>query len=136
MPPTRLHSDLQRARAALLEAELTSRSADRYLAAQHAALRTAAVILAARSHPAVGAHRSRPRNAWQLVAVVAPEFGEWAAYFAATEGKRDAVRAGATAIVSTREADDLVRDVEQLLGLVERSLGRVVPESDERREAR
>ena len=39
--------------------------------------------------------RSRPRNAWRMVADVAPELGEWAGFFAATEAKRDAVRAGA-----------------------------------------
>jgi len=122
MPPARLHADLQRARSALLEAELTPRAADRYLAAHHAALRIAAVILAGRSDPAASVRRARPRNAWALVATVAPELAEWAAYFAATEGKRDAVRAGATAIVTAREADDLVRDAHQLLSLVERSL--------------
>ena len=122
MPPARLHADLQRARSALLEAELTPRAADRYLAAHHAALRIAAVILAGRTDPAGSTRRTRPRNAWALVAKVAPELGEWAAYFAATEGKRDAVRAGVTAIVTAREADDLVRDAHQLLCLVERSL--------------
>ena len=53
---------------------------------------------------------------------MAPEFGEWAAFFAATKGKRDAVHAGATAIVSAREADDLVRDAQAFLALVERAL--------------
>ena len=44
-------------------------------------------------------------------------------FFAATEAKRDAVRAGATSIVSAREADDLVRDARAFLSLVERSIG-------------
>jgi len=57
-----------------------------------------------------------------LLAEVAPELGEWAAFFAATEGKREAVRAGAAAIVSAREADDLVRDAQTFLDLVERAL--------------
>lgn len=122
MPPARPHTDLQRARAALLQAELTPRPADRYLAAHLAALRIAAVILAGRRPTGSRAARGRPRNTWELVATVAPELREWAAYFAATEGKRDAVRAGASAIVSAREADDLVRDAQQLLSLVERSL--------------
>jgi len=57
-----------------------------------------------------------------MLADVAPEFAEWAAFFAATEAKREAVRAGATTIVSAREADDLVRDAQSFLGLVERSV--------------
>jgi hypothetical protein len=51
------------------------------------------------------------------------KLAEWAAFFAATQAKRDAVRAGATSIVSAREADDLVRDVEAFLRLVERAVG-------------
>jgi len=58
-----------------------------------------------------------------MLAEVAPELAEWAAFFATTEAKRDAIRAGATAIVSAREADDLVRDVEAFLRLVERAVG-------------
>jgi hypothetical protein len=56
-----------------------------------------------------------------MLADVAPEFAEWAAFFAATEAKREAVRAGATTIVSVREADDLVRDAQCFLTIVERS---------------
>jgi hypothetical protein len=121
---SRFDDDLQRARAAVLEAELASRPSERFLAAHAAALRVAAIVLAVRAHPAPGRHRTRPRNAWQLLAEVAPEFGEWAAFFAASEGKRDAVRAGVTSIVGVREADDLVRDAELFLALVERALGR------------
>jgi len=120
----RLDDDLLRVRAAMVEAELSNRPSERFLAAHAAALRVAAVVLALRAHPALGRHRNRPRNAWRLLAEVAPEFGEWAAFFAATEGKRDAVRAGATSIVSMREADDLVRDAQLFLALVERVLGR------------
>jgi hypothetical protein len=54
---------------------------------------------------------------------VAPELAEWAAFFAATEGRRDAIRGGATSIVSAREADDLVRDARAFLRLVERAIG-------------
>jgi hypothetical protein len=70
-----------------------------------------------------------------MLAEVAPELAEWAAFFAATEAKRDAIRAGATTIVSAREADDLVRDARAFLRLVERAVGfsavseRAVPES-------
>jgi hypothetical protein len=58
-----------------------------------------------------------------MLAEVAPELAEWAAFFAATEGKRDAIRAGATSIVSAREADDMVRDAAAFLRLVERAVG-------------
>ena len=122
---SRFENDLRRARAAIVEAELSTRASERFLAAHAAALRVAAIVLALRAHPALGRHRARPRNAWQVLAEVAPEFGEWAAFFAATEGKRDAVRAGATSIVTVREADDLVRDAQLFLALVERALGRI-----------
>lgn len=117
-----LQSDLARARAALTEAELAERPSDRYLAAHLAALRIAAIVLALRAHPSRTG--GRPRNAWLVLAEVAPEFAEWASFFAASEGKRDAVRAGAVSIVSARDADDLVRDAQTFLRLVERRLPR------------
>ena len=52
-----------------------------------------------------------PRDVWQLLAEVAPEYAEWAGFFASSALKRQAVQAGAVAVVSAREADDLVRDV-------------------------
>ena len=118
-----LRTGLHRAETAIIEAELTDRPSERFLAAHHAALQVAAVVLALRTSPAVRGQRSRPRNAWRMVADVAPELGEWAGFFAATEAKRDAVRAGAVSIVSTREADDLVRDARAFLSLVERLVG-------------
>lgn len=120
-PPASLRADLQRAHAAILEAELAEHPSERFLAAHLAALRVAAIILTVRGGPSSGG-RSRRRSAWEVVADVAPEFGEWAAVFAATEAKRDAVRSGARAIVSAREADDLVRDARAFLGAVEGSL--------------
>jgi hypothetical protein len=125
MPESRFHTDIQRAREAIIEAELAPQPSDRYVAAHHAALLVAAILLAARADPAESARRTRPRNAWRMLSAVAPEFAEWAAFFAATEGKRDAVRAGATTIVSAREADDLVRDAQTFLSLVERRVDEV-----------
>jgi len=98
---------LEGADAALLEAELASSAADRYQRAQVAALRVAAVVLAVRALPR---RSSRPRPVWQVLAKAAPEYSEWAGFFAATHLKQQAVAAGATAIVSAREADDLYRD--------------------------
>jgi HEPN superfamily protein len=139
MPESRFHTEIQRARAAIMEAELAQQPSDRYVAAHLAALRVAAILLAARADPAESARRTRPRNAWRMLSAVAPEFAEWAAFFAATEGKRDAVRAGATTIVSAREADDLVRDAQTFLGLVERrvtELARGTPAENRRPIAR
>ena len=110
---------LDGARAALVGADLAETTADRYLLAQLAALRVAARVLEARAH-ATG--RGRLRNVWQLVGEVAPEFAEWAGYFAATQARRQAVAAGATAIVSSREADDLVRDARAFHDVVARRL--------------
>ena len=99
--------ELERARDALVSAELAGTPAERYLAAQLAALRVAAAVIAARGRP--GRSR-RPRNAWQLVGQLAPELAEWAGFFATTQLKQQAVAAGATALVAEREADDLLRD--------------------------
>jgi hypothetical protein len=48
---------------------------------------------------------------------VAPELGEWSAFFAAGARKRAAAEAGLD-IVSHREADDLVRDADTFLARV------------------
>ncbi len=123
MTTDELRADLARARSAVAAAELADRAADRYLAAHLAALRVAAVVLAACAPPAQRRGRGgRPRSAWEVLAEVAPGLGEWAAYFAATQGKRQAVQAGASAIVTVREADDLVRDAQQFLAEVERRI--------------
>ena len=119
---TAIQIDLRRARTALIEAELSPQPSDRFLAAHLAALRVAAIVLALRARP--GRIGSRPRQAWSVLAEVAPEFAEWAAFFAATERKREAVRAGETTLVNAREADDLVRDAQTFLDVVERALSR------------
>lgn len=110
---------LERARAALLGAELAEAAAERYLLAHLAALRVAAVVLGARAH---ATPRGRLHNVWQLVGEVAPEFAEWAGFFAATQVKRQAVAAGATAIITPREADDLLRDAHAFHDAVARRL--------------
>jgi hypothetical protein len=94
----------------------------RYAHAHLAALRAAAAVLAARAQPR-GRRSSRVRSAWVLLAEVAPELAEWAAFFAAGAGKRAAAEAGLRGVVSEREADDLLRDVETFLALVARILG-------------
>jgi len=92
--------------------------ADRYAAAHLAALRAAAAVLAARARPV----RGRRGSAWELMSKVAPEFAEWAAFFAAGSAKRQAAEAGIARLVSPRDADDMVRQVAAFLDLVEDSL--------------
>lgn len=93
--------------------------ADRYAIAHLAALRGGAAVLAARARPT----RGRQGSVWALMARVAPEFDEWAAFFAAGSAKRQAVQAGLPAGVTAREADDLVRQVALFLSLVGEGLG-------------
>jgi hypothetical protein len=57
-----------------------------------------------------------------LIARVAPEFAEWAAFFAAGSAKRQAAEAGLQRQVSAREADDMVRQVGAFLDLVDEAL--------------
>ena len=91
---------------------------ERYALAHLAALRGAAAVLACRARPAPPARRSRPTSAWVLLTQVAPELGEWATFFAAGARKRAAAEAGLPA-VTAREADDLLRDAEAFLAVVE-----------------
>jgi hypothetical protein len=111
---------LAAARRGLGEAMVEPRPGERYAAAHLAALRGAAAVLAARAHPAPG--RRGPRSAWELLALAAPEMTEWATFFSAGAGKRAAAEAGLD-VVSSREADDLLRDAETFLALVDTTLG-------------
>ncbi|MHB8339981.1 MAG: SAV_6107 family HEPN domain-containing protein [Mycobacteriales bacterium] len=98
---------------------------ERYVSAHLAALRAAAAVLAARAHPAPpGGRRSRPENVWTLLTRVAPEFGEWAAFFAASASKRAVAETGQPHAITAREADDLVRDASTFLELVSAALAR------------
>lgn len=101
-------------------AELADKPAERYLMAQLAIGQVAAVVIGARVDPA----RPHRRNLWRVIVEIAPDLGEWAGYFHAIQGKCDAVRAGATALVTSREADDLIRDAHAFADLVERRLTR------------
>jgi hypothetical protein len=62
-------------------------------------------------------------NVWVLLERVAPEYADWATYFAAGASVRAAVEAGAMSAVSSRAADDQVRSATEFLALVEDSLG-------------
>jgi hypothetical protein len=102
------------ARAVLERATGQSAPAVRYELAYLSALRSAAAVLACRARPR--SLRTRPRGIWRLLARAAPELGEWAEYFALVAEQRDALAAGRGA-VSSRQADDLLRDALLFSGL-------------------
>jgi hypothetical protein len=126
--PPRRYGDatdlLDRADRALAQARAADGPGRQYCCAHVAALRAAAAVLAVRTRP--GSRRGQ-RNAWELLTTVAPELGEWAAFFAAGAAKRAAAECGASTAVTTREADDLVRDVEHFVRVVEEVLGLARP---------
>ena len=119
--PATTHSYLERAAESLREAITTAEVPTRYATAHVSALRAAAALLAARATPTVPRRRGQ-KNAWVLLAEVAPELTEWAAFFASGASKRAAAEAGSTRAVTEREADDLVRDVGAFLVVVENFL--------------
>ncbi|MGZ6791501.1 MAG: SAV_6107 family HEPN domain-containing protein [Mycobacteriales bacterium] len=105
----------------LAEAAATTAPGQRYALAHLAALRAAAAVLSCRATPA-GPQRGRPKSAWVLLAAVAPELVEWAQFFAAGARKRAAAEAGLAGVVTPREADDLLRDAQAFLSVVETTL--------------
>jgi hypothetical protein len=121
--PAAAISLLEASRRGLLEAAGLDPAPQRYATAHLAALRAAAAMLAARARPETPTRRGRPTSAWVLLTAVAPELGEWAAFFAAGAVKRAAAEAGLPRSVTAREADDLVRDAGTFLAVVETTLG-------------
>jgi len=132
--PAATYSYLERSASSLREAIIDPDVGMRYAHAHVAALRATAALLAARATPTVPKRgRQAQRNAWTLLAEVAPEFAEWAAFFSAGAATRAAAESGSRRAVTEREADDLVRDADRFLGLVEESLGlrRHVPTAEQ-----
>lgn len=123
--PATTHSYLMRSAESLSEAIVARDVPTRYACAHVAALRAAAALLAARARPPATSRRRPQKNAWVLLAEVAPELAEWARFFAGGASKRAAAEAGSTRAVSEREADDLVRDADRFLATVETTLGMV-----------
>jgi uncharacterized protein (UPF0332 family) len=119
VPEPALHL-LSQAERGLAHASLDPEPAQRFAQAYLAALRAAAALLAVRGRP----HRahSRPMSVWTLLASVAPELREWAAFFASWSSTRASVQAGITRAVTPRSADDLVRQSGQFLDLVTRAI--------------
>ena len=121
-PPAALDL-LAQARAGLEEAALLETPNERYATAHLAALRTAAAVLAAsgRTEPTVR-RRAKSRSAWEVLPEIAPELTAWSALFASGAPRRARAEAGIRGAASTRDADDLIRDVAMFLRLVERML--------------
>jgi SAV_6107-like HEPN len=111
---------LDRSRDGLLQAVAARSPAERYITAHLSALRAAAAVLAARGRPSP---RGGPRSVWEVLPRIAPELGEWAAFFAATASRRAAVEAGRGEVIAPRAADDLLRDAATFHHLVESYLG-------------
>ncbi|WP_127782488.1 SAV_6107 family HEPN domain-containing protein [Rhodococcus sp. X156] len=102
---------LEQAEVGLQQARRAAAVELRFSQAQLAALRAGAAVLATRAQPiCAGAApvRSRPNSVWLLLGRVAPELGEWSEFFAAQAVTRS---------ITTRDADDLLRQAEQFLGL-------------------
>lgn len=110
---------LDRARSGLHAAEVTTDPGSRYAAAHLAALRASAAVLAVRGRPRSGGALS----VWLVLPRVAPELTEWAAFFAAGASRRSAIDAGRSDVVSTRQADDLLRDAGTFTDVVAEALG-------------
>lgn len=119
-PPSRaVVTLLEAARDELRAAQGATDSSERFRSAHLGALRAAAAVLALRAR----ARRStRPTDAWTLLASVAPEYSEWAAFFAAHSTTRSVVEAGVRGRVSQRDADDMVRQADLFLALVTRTV--------------
>jgi len=111
---------LSQAERGLAEAEVDPDAAQRFAQAYLSALRAGAALLAMRGRPHRA--RARPMSVWTLLASVAPEMREWAAFFASCSATRASVQAGITRAVTPRSADDLVRQSGQFLELVARAI--------------
>lgn len=108
------------ARNGLAEAAHLDQPAARYAAAHLAALRAAGAVLAVRARPApVG--RRRLTSVWVVLTIVAPELGEWAAFWAAGAAKRSAAEAG-IGPVTAEDADRLHGNATTWITVVEEAI--------------
>src|SRR5689334_8674793 len=102
-PPAAAVELLAHAREGVSEAEHATDPGERFAVAYLAALRAGAAVLALRGRPHRG--HAKPTSVWVLLAGIAPELTEWAAFFASGSATRAAVQAGITRVVTTRSAD-------------------------------
>ena len=103
---------LGRSHATLESACRTTDASERFRDAHLGALRAAAALVAARTTPSP---RSRPRSVWQVLPVIAPELGEWAAFFAACSRQRSVMDRGGH--ISVRQAEMFLEIVQDQLGV-------------------
>jgi len=113
-PPAATRDLVAAARACLAAAAVADSAGQKFALSHLSALRSAAAVLACQGRPS---RSRRLRSAWDLLADVAPEFAEWAAFFAAGATKRARAEAGLN-VVTSREADDLYRDARVFHDLV------------------
>lgn len=106
---------LAQARRMLSDAEWSAAPVERFTGAYAAALKASAAVLVARGRPYRG--RTRPTSGWVLLETAAPELAEWAGFFAAHSGLHAAAQAGISGRISTRGADDLLRQAGQFVEL-------------------
>jgi hypothetical protein len=123
--PATSHAYLLRSASSLADAMESGDTATRYACAHVAALQAAAALLGARPAATLVGRRRPQRNAWVLLAEVAPELADWAAFFSSGAAKRAAAEAGSTRAVSETEADQLVGEADRFLAVVEQALGLV-----------
>lgn len=106
---------LEQSRQSLAQAYAAELAAARFVASQDASMRAAAALVARQG-------RTGPQDLWPLLAVHAPELGEWADFFALAAVRRQEVESHSRR-VSVREADDLLRAAETFVGHVASALG-------------
>jgi hypothetical protein len=116
---------LRRAGAALAAALAAATPDERFAAAHLAALRAAAALVAELGRPP--ALRRRLVSVWVVLERVAPEFAEYARYFAAGAKARAAIEAGAYAVVSARAADDEQRAAADFVDRVAQRVHALMP---------
>lgn len=116
--PAGARSLLAQAKGCLLDAQDSTKAAERYVFAHLAALRAATAVVLARSWR----HRARlSGSVWLQLTEVAPELREWAAHFTAGSLRRAAAEAGSPGI-SPGEAELCLRHATEFVGVVERGV--------------
>lgn len=121
LPQRTPHELIVLARRGLAEARATEHCAQSYATAHLAALRAAAAVLAARAKPTPAGGRRRITSVWVLLTLVAPEFADWATFFAAGAAKRSAAESG-IAVVTAEEAGHLIQHAARFIEIVQDSL--------------
>jgi hypothetical protein len=126
MPRRTAGALVREAREGIGRALRTADPQERYAESHLAALRTASAVLAVRAHPVPLKSRGRrgSLSVWTLLARVAPEHAEWAECFAAGAALRASAETGRPGAVTQRQSDDLLRDAERFLGIVDEALHR------------